>query len=67
MHERNENGKKGSFTAVLQWLFNRITLVHANQKANDDNYYSVTAVTVTAVTKIEKSLDMPSSFSILNQ
>ena len=54
MHERNENGKKGSFTAVLQWLFNRITLVHANQKANDDNYYSVTAVTVTAVTKIQK-------------
>jgi len=27
----------------------------------------VISVTVTAVTKIEKSLDMPSSFSILNQ
>ena len=53
MHARNENGKKGSFAAVLQWFFNRITLVHANQKANDDNYYSVTAVTVTEITKIK--------------
>lgn len=54
MHERSDIGKKGNFTAVLQWLFNRITLVHANRKANNDNYYSVTAVTVTAVIKIQK-------------